>query len=122
MSNVIVVIGPGSIGQAIARRVSAGKHVLLADLRQENADAAAEILSNAGFEVSTATVDVSSRESVHALVQTATALGDVTGLIHAAGVSPARHRRQQSCLSICTAPRWCSRSSAMSSPQVVPAS
>jgi len=35
MSNVVVVIGPGSIGQAIARRVSAGKHVLLADLRQE---------------------------------------------------------------------------------------
>jgi NAD(P)-dependent dehydrogenase (short-subunit alcohol dehydrogenase family) len=90
MSDVIVVIGAGSIGQAIARRVSAGKHVLLADLRQQNADAAAEILSNAGFEVSTATVDVSSRESVHALVITATALGDVTGLIHAAGVSPSQ--------------------------------
>src|SRR4029453_3780341 len=90
MSDVIVVIGPGSIGQAIARRVSAGKHVLLADLRQENADAAAEVLSNAGFELSTATVDVSSRESVHALAQTATALGDVTGLIHAAGVSPSQ--------------------------------
>ena len=46
------------------------------------------MLSNAGFDVSTATVDVSSRESVHALVETATALGDVTGVIHAAGVSP----------------------------------
>jgi predicted dinucleotide-binding enzyme len=34
LANVIVVIGAGSIGQAIARRVSAGKHVLLADLRQ----------------------------------------------------------------------------------------
>ena len=90
MRNVIVVIGPGSIGQAIARRVSAGKQVLLADLRAENADAAAEMLSNAGFEVSTATVDVSSRESVHTLVRTATALGDVTGLIHAAGVSPSQ--------------------------------
>ena len=56
----------------------------------ENADAAAEILSNAGFEVSTATVDVSSRESVHMLVKTASALGDVTGLIHAAGVSPSQ--------------------------------
>jgi NAD(P)-dependent dehydrogenase (short-subunit alcohol dehydrogenase family) len=33
---VIVVVGAGSIGQAIARRVSAGKKVLLADLRQEN--------------------------------------------------------------------------------------
>src|SRR4051795_7674277 len=90
MSEVIVVIGPGSIGQAIARRVSAGKHVVLADLRQQNADAAAEVLSNAGFGVSTATVDVSSRDSVHALVQAATSFGNVTGIIHAAGVSPSQ--------------------------------
>lgn len=88
MSNVIVVIGPGAIGQAIARRVGVGKQVLLADLRQENADAAALILSNAGYEVSTTTVNVSSRESVHALAQLATRTGDVTGVIHAAGVSP----------------------------------
>ena len=117
MSNVIVVIGPGSIGQAIARRVSAGKHVLLAGLRQENADAAAEVLSNAGFEVSTATVDVSSRESVPA-----TALGDVIGIITPPGSPPARHRRKQSFRSISTAPHWCLRSLAMSSPRVVPAS
>jgi NAD(P)-dependent dehydrogenase (short-subunit alcohol dehydrogenase family) len=90
MSEVIVVIGPGSIGQAIARRVSAGKYVLLADLRPQNADAAAEVLSNAGFDVNTAILDVSSRESVHALVQTAMALGDVSGVIHAAGVSPSQ--------------------------------
>ena len=86
--NVIVVIGAGSIGQAIARRVGAGKHILLADLRRENADAAAKVLSEAGFEVSTATVDVSSTESVLSLVKTATAIGGITGLIHAAGVSP----------------------------------
>ena len=88
MTQVIVVIGAGSIGQAIARRVSAGKHVLLADLRQDNVDAAAKVLGDAGFEVSTAIVDVSSRQSVHALVETATAIGSITGVIHAAGVSP----------------------------------
>lgn len=88
--SVIVVIGAGSIGQAIARRVSAGKHVLLADLRPENSEVAAKVLSEAGFEVSTATVDVSSRDSVQALVETATALGGITGLIHAAGVSPSQ--------------------------------
>jgi NAD(P)-dependent dehydrogenase (short-subunit alcohol dehydrogenase family) len=60
----------------------------LADLRQEAADGAAKVLSDAGFEVSTTTVDVSSRQSVHALVEMATVLGDVTGVIHAAGVSP----------------------------------
>ena len=90
MTNVIVVIGAGSIGQAIARRVSAGKRVLLADIRRENADAAAKNLSDAGFDVTTATVDVSSRASVHALVEVATAIGEVSGVIHAAGVSPSQ--------------------------------
>jgi NAD(P)-dependent dehydrogenase (short-subunit alcohol dehydrogenase family) len=90
MSDVTVVIGAGQIGQAIARRVSSGKHVLLADLQKASADAAAEVLANAGFEASTATVDVSSRESVHALAETAVALGEVTGVIHAAGVSPSQ--------------------------------
>jgi len=90
MTNVIVVIGAGSIGQAIARRVGAGKQVLLADLRQENAEAAAKTLSDAGFKVSTATVDVSSRASVHALVEKATTLGEISGVIHAAGVSPSQ--------------------------------
>jgi len=90
MTSVIVVIGAGSIGQAVARRVGAGQHVLLADLRAENAEAAAGVLGNAGFDVSTGAVDVSSRPSVHALVETATAIGEVTGLIHAAGVSPSQ--------------------------------
>lgn len=90
MTDVIVVIGAGSIGQAIVRRVSAGKQVLLADIQQENADAAAKVLFDAGFNVSTATVDVSSRASLHALVETATKLGEVSGVIHAAGVSPSQ--------------------------------
>ena len=90
MTNVSVLIGAGSIGQAIARRVSAGKHVLLADLRQESAEAAAKTLSEAGFNVTTAKVDVSSRASVHGLVEKATSLGEVSGVIHAAGVSPSQ--------------------------------
>lgn len=88
MTSVVVVIGAGSIGQAIARRVSVGKHILLADLHQDNVDAAAKVLSDAGFEVSAAIVDASSRESLRALVETATAIGAITGVIHAAGVSP----------------------------------
>ena len=88
--DVIVVIGPGLIGQAIARRIGVAKHVILADLKQANAEAAGKILSDAGYEVTVTTVDASSRESVDALVRTATALGRVTGVIHAAGVSPSQ--------------------------------
>lgn len=90
MKNVIVVIGAGSIGQAIARRVSAGKQILLADLRKENAQAAAKLLGDAGFDVSTTIVDVSSRESIQELVKLALSLGEITGVIHAAGVSPSQ--------------------------------
>ena len=90
VNEVIVLVGSGFIGQAIARRVGAGKQVLLADLREENALAAADVLADAGFKVTTATVDVSSRADVDALVATATALGPVTGLIQAAGVSPSQ--------------------------------
>ncbi len=90
MPEVLVVIGPGQIGQAIARRVGVGKKILLADQRPENAQAAADVMSNAGYDVATATVDVASREAVHALVAQATGLGDITGLVHAAGVSPSQ--------------------------------
>jgi len=40
--------------------------------------------------VTVATVDVSSRQDVHALVEAAKGLGQVTGLVHAAGVSPSQ--------------------------------
>lgn len=90
MRDVIVVIGAGSIGVAIARRVGVGKHVLLADIKPENAKAAAETMLDAGYEVSNATADISSRESIHSLVEKATGIGNVTGIILAAGVSPSQ--------------------------------
>ncbi|AUX71555.1 SDR family oxidoreductase [Erwinia pyrifoliae] len=90
MKDVYVVIGAGSIGQAIVRRVSQRKTVLLADLRPENTESAARVLRDAGFVISTTAVDVSSRESIQQLVKTATTTGSVKGVIHAAGVSPSQ--------------------------------
>jgi len=90
MKEVVVVVGAGQLGQAIARRVGAGKHVVLACLGQEEADAAAKAFFNAGFAATAATVDVSSRASVAALVDKARQLGPISRLIHAAGVSPSQ--------------------------------
>lgn len=90
MSDVVVVIGAGSIGQAIARRVASGRTVLLSDLRPEAAERAAQTLLDAGFEVQTAQVDVASAESVRALARRADGMGDVTHVIQTAGVSPAQ--------------------------------
>ena len=47
MRHVIVVIGAGSIGQAVARLVSAGKHVVMADVRTDHAQAGAKTLADA---------------------------------------------------------------------------
>ena len=90
MKDVVVLVGAGSIGQAIARRVGAGKHIVLGDLKLEAAQAAAEILENAGFETSAISVDISSRESILKLVEHAQKFGAVKNLINAAGVSPSQ--------------------------------
>ncbi len=90
MKEVAVLIGSGSIGQAIVRRVGAGKHVVLGDLKIEAAEAAAKILSDAGFETSAVAVDISSRESILNLVEHAKKFGAVKNLINAAGVSPSQ--------------------------------
>ncbi len=90
MKELIVVVGAGFIGQAIARRVGTGKHLLLANLTEQASAEAAETLTNAGFEVSAMAVDISSRSSVQSLVDKAASLGAITGLVHAAGVSPSQ--------------------------------
>ena len=89
-NEVVVLIGAGAIGIAIAKRVSAGKHILISDIKIENAEVAAKTLTDAGFEVSTTVVNVASRESIEALVSKAVSIGKVVGLIHAAGVSPSQ--------------------------------
>lgn len=89
-AEVVVVLGPGQIGQAIARRVGVGKEILLADRSEAHATAAADVLVNAGFRVHPSTVDIASRAEVHALVERAQALGEITRVIHAAGVSPSQ--------------------------------
>lgn len=88
--DVVVLVSAGSIGQAIARRVGAGKHIVLADLHQENLDAAAKTLSDAGFETSTIMVDISSRDSIKELIIHAQNFGKIMHFINAAGVSPSQ--------------------------------
>lgn len=88
MSQVIVIIGAGGIGAAIARRQGFGKTVLLADFSETVLSAAANSLREASYVVETQIVDVSVRPSVEALVRKATSLGLVVQIINTAGLSP----------------------------------
>ena len=88
--DVVVLIGSGQIGQAIARRVGSGRHIVLADLKQEHADQAARVLENTGFTTSTLAVDISSRSSILGRIDHAQQFGAIKYLINAAGVSPSQ--------------------------------
>lgn len=88
MTDVLVVIGTGGMGEAIARRLGPGRHVLLADLDQETLNRVAGSLRGDGYTVDTQVVDVSSRDSVAALARTASGLGAVEQVAHTAGLSP----------------------------------
>ena len=88
--SVVVLVGSGSIGQAIARRVGAGRHVVLADIRLEAAESAAKLLEDAGFETSAFAADLSSRDSLLALIDHARSFGPIANVINAAGVSPSQ--------------------------------
>ncbi len=87
-SDVIVIIGAGGIGQAIARRQGFGKILLLADNNPQVLDEAAKALVHASYKVETLAVDVTSQASVRALADKAAALGNVTQVINTAGLSP----------------------------------
>lgn len=85
---VIVVIGAGGIGLAIARRQGIGKTILLADWSEETLAKAAAELRGASYAVETRITDVTSRLSVVALAEAAAALGAVKQVVNTAGLSP----------------------------------
>jgi len=88
MVDVLVVVGVGGMGEAIARRLGAGKQVVLADFDQVTLDRAAATLRGDGFDIHPVWVDVSSKESVMALAAAAAELGPVRQVAHTAGLSP----------------------------------
>ena len=86
--DVVVIIGSGGMGEAIARRVGSGKRLLIADFNEELLDRVQAALSGDGFDVVTQQVDVSVRESVSKLADYAASLGNVVNVVHTAGLSP----------------------------------
>lgn len=94
-NEVIVLFGAGSIGEAIVRRVSAGRKLLVADYNENKLIEMKQHLTEAGFVVETIKADLSSRDSVKQVVSKAQSLGKIIGLVDAAGVSPSQASPEQ---------------------------
>jgi NAD(P)-dependent dehydrogenase (short-subunit alcohol dehydrogenase family) len=90
MKSVMLWIGAGQIGMAIARRMGTGMKIVVGDKKLENAQAIADTMSGAGFDVVPMEADLSDRASVRALIAAAQQYGDIKILVNAAGVSPSQ--------------------------------
>jgi NAD(P)-dependent dehydrogenase (short-subunit alcohol dehydrogenase family) len=86
--NVLVIIGTGGMGMAIARRLGGGRRLLLGDYSKTRLETALTALRGEGYAVDDCEVDVSDRESVQKMARLAADTGRVDVIVHTAGVSP----------------------------------
>ncbi len=76
------------MGLATAKVVGRDHAVVLCDVRQERLDDAATALGDLGIPATIVNADVTDRAAVDRLFETASGLGNVGAVVHAAGVSP----------------------------------
>ena len=86
----MLVTGAGQISMAIARRIGFGKKIILGDKKIENANAIAKTMNEAGYDVLPFEMDLSSRESILAIIAEAQKYGEIKYLVNGAGVSPSQ--------------------------------
>jgi NAD(P)-dependent dehydrogenase (short-subunit alcohol dehydrogenase family) len=87
---VMLWAGAGQIGMAIARRSGFGKKIIVGDKSIENAKSIAKIMNDAGFDVVPVEMDLSSRESIKAMIAEGQKYGEIKDMVIAAGVSPSQ--------------------------------
>jgi NAD(P)-dependent dehydrogenase (short-subunit alcohol dehydrogenase family) len=87
-AEVLAIIGVGGMGVAVARRMGAGRVIVLGDVNTAQVEIVAGQLADDGHNVVTGNVDVTSRESVTEFARLAASCGRVSSVVHTAGLSP----------------------------------
>lgn len=88
--DVIALLGAGSMGCAIVRRIAAGRKILLGDISEENLEKVSSDFKYGGYDVETCIVNAMEKDSVEAFAQKAASLGKVMYFIDTAGASPSQ--------------------------------
>lgn len=85
---VTALLGAGSMGTAIVRRIAGGGRILLGDVSGSSLEAAARDLTSSGHDVTTQRVDALDRSSVEDFAARAASLDEVRHFVDTAGASP----------------------------------
>lgn len=88
--DVMILVGAGQIGMAIARRIGYGMKIVIGDKHIDRARLVADTMNQAGFDAVPMATDLSSRPSIRALTDTSLRYGEIKYLVNAAGVSPSQ--------------------------------
>ncbi|MBQ6519766.1 MAG: SDR family oxidoreductase [Anaerolineaceae bacterium] len=88
--DVIALLGAGSMGTAIVRRIAAGRKILLGDISEKNLEQVSRDLQYSGYDVETCVVNALDKASVEAFAEKAASLGNVKYFIDTAGASPSQ--------------------------------
>ena len=86
---VVALLGAGSMGTAIVRRIAAGKKILLGDISAQALERVSDDFRRSGYDVETQVVNALEKESVEAFAKRAAELGPVMYFIDTAGASTA---------------------------------
>lgn len=86
--DVIALLGAGSMGMAIVKRIGAGCTILLGDINEDNLKNRSDELRYGGYIVETQKVDALNNESVEEFAKKASSLGKLKYFIDTAGASP----------------------------------
>ena len=85
---VIALLGAGSMGCAIVRRIAAGRKILFGDISEAALERVSTEFGHGGYDVETCVVDALDVESVKAFAAKAAEFGPVMYFIDTAGASP----------------------------------
>ena len=92
---VVALLGAGSMGTAIVRRIAAGKKILLGDISEKALERVSADILHSGYDVETMQVNALEKESVEAFAKKAAELGPVMYFIDTAGASPNQANPEQ---------------------------
>lgn len=85
---VVALIGAGSMGTAIVRRIATGKKILLGDVSEAVLERVSNDMTRCGYDVETMIVNALDKDSVEAFARQAAQLGPVMYFVDTAGASP----------------------------------
>ena len=88
VKEVVALLGAGSMGTAIVRRIAAGKKILLGDISEKALERVGDDFRRGGYDVKAMVVNALQKESIDAFAKKAAELGPVMYFIDTAGASP----------------------------------